>query len=96
QLDFYRKWHQHLDLLTDSDFSLVEPILALRSSIQETLLKCETDSDRRSFLSSTYSSHLMELCRLARAAGNTQVLMAIQARKRRPKGKKDKTANHRR
>ncbi|XP_047662626.1 serine-protein kinase ATM isoform X3 [Tachysurus fulvidraco] len=73
QLDFYRKWHQHLDLLTDSDFSLVEPILALRSSIQETLLKCETDSDRRSFLSSTYSSHLMELCRLARAAGNTQL-----------------------
>ncbi|XP_060761720.1 serine-protein kinase ATM [Neoarius graeffei] len=73
QLDVFRKWHQHLDLLTDSDFSLVEPILALRSSIQETLLKCETDPDRKSFLSSTYSSHLMELCRLARAAGNTQL-----------------------
>lgn len=73
QLDVCRKWHQHLDLLTDSDFSLVEPILALRSSIQETLLKCESDPDRKSFLSSTYSSHLMELCRLARAAGNTQL-----------------------
>ncbi|XP_058274732.1 serine-protein kinase ATM isoform X2 [Hemibagrus wyckioides] len=73
QLDVFRKWHQHLELLTDSDFSLVEPILALRSSIQETLLKCETDSDRKSFLSSTHSSHLMELCRLARTAGNTQL-----------------------
>ncbi|XP_034170693.2 serine-protein kinase ATM [Pangasianodon hypophthalmus] len=73
QLDVCRKWHQHLDLLTDSDFSLVEPILALRSSIQETLLQCETDPDRKRFLSSIYSSHLMELCRLARAAGNTQL-----------------------
>ncbi|KAI5092996.1 serine-protein kinase ATM [Silurus meridionalis] len=73
QLDVCRKWHQHLDLLTDSDFSLVEPILALRSSIQEMLLKCQTEPERKSFLSSTYSSHLMELCRLARSAGNTQL-----------------------
>lgn len=76
QLDVCGKWHQPLDLLTDSDFSLVEPILALRSSIQETLLKSETEPNRKSFLSSTYSSHLMELCRLARAAGNTQVYVS--------------------
>ncbi|KAL7851463.1 hypothetical protein AOLI_G00218190 [Acnodon oligacanthus] len=72
-VEVYSKWHQHLDLLTDSDFSLVEPILALRSSIQETLLTCEADPGRKSYLSSAYSSHLMELCRLARSAGNTQL-----------------------
>ncbi|XP_072528166.1 serine-protein kinase ATM-like, partial [Salminus brasiliensis] len=72
-VEIYRKWHQHLDLLTDSAFSLVEPILALRSSIQETLLTCETDQDRKSYLNSAYSSHLMELCSLARSAGNTQL-----------------------
>uniref|UniRef100_A0AAR2JN69 non-specific serine/threonine protein kinase n=1 Tax=Pygocentrus nattereri TaxID=42514 RepID=A0AAR2JN69_PYGNA len=72
-VEVYSKWHQHLDLLTDSDFSLVEPILALRSSIQETLLTCEADPGRKTYLSSAYSSHLMELCRLARSAGNTQL-----------------------
>ncbi|XP_062844079.1 serine-protein kinase ATM [Trichomycterus rosablanca] len=72
-LEVYRKWHQHLDLLPDSDFSLVEPIMALRSSIQETLLTCDPDRDRKSFLGSSYPSHLMELCRLARSAGNTQL-----------------------
>ncbi|KAL0173764.1 hypothetical protein M9458_029732, partial [Cirrhinus mrigala] len=54
------------------DFSLVEPVLALRSSIQETLISSETDQDRRNYLISAYSSHLMELCKLARSAGNTQ------------------------
>ncbi|KAI2655981.1 Serine-protein kinase ATM [Labeo rohita] len=70
---FSRKWQQHSDLLTDSDFSLVEPVLALRSSIQETLISSETDQDRRNYLISAYSSHLMELCKLARSAGNTQL-----------------------
>ncbi|XP_050985185.1 serine-protein kinase ATM [Labeo rohita] len=71
--EVYRKWQQHSDLLTDSDFSLVEPVLALRSSIQETLISSETDQDRRNYLISAYSSHLMELCKLARSAGNTQL-----------------------
>lgn len=71
--EVYRKWQQHSDLLTDSDFSLVEPILALRSSIQETLISSETDPDRKNCLISAYSSHLMELCKLARSAGNTQL-----------------------
>ncbi|XP_076837050.1 serine-protein kinase ATM isoform X2 [Brachyhypopomus gauderio] len=71
--EVYRKWNQHLDLLTDSDFRLVEPILALRSSVQETLLACETDPDRNKYLRSAYTSHLMELCRLARSAGNAQL-----------------------
>ncbi|XP_077063729.1 serine-protein kinase ATM [Siphateles boraxobius] len=69
--EVYRKWHQHSDLLTDSDFSLVEPVLALRSSIQETLISSETDM--KNDLISAYSSHLMELCKLARSAGNTQL-----------------------
>ncbi|XP_067221098.1 serine-protein kinase ATM isoform X2 [Chanodichthys erythropterus] len=71
--EVYRKWQQHSDLLTDSDFSLVEPVLALRSSIQETLISSETDPDRKNYLISAYSSHLMELCKLARSAGNTQL-----------------------
>uniref|UniRef100_A0A8C1LW48 non-specific serine/threonine protein kinase n=1 Tax=Cyprinus carpio TaxID=7962 RepID=A0A8C1LW48_CYPCA len=71
--EVYRKWQQHSDLLTDSDFSLVEPVLALRSSLQETLISSETDPDRKNYLISAYSSHLMELCKLARSAGNTQL-----------------------
>uniref|UniRef100_A0A672RVT5 Serine-protein kinase ATM n=1 Tax=Sinocyclocheilus grahami TaxID=75366 RepID=A0A672RVT5_SINGR len=71
--EVYRKWQQHSDLLTDSDFSLVEPVLALRSSIQETLISSETDPDRKNYLISSYSSHLMELCKLARSAGHTQL-----------------------
>uniref|UniRef100_A0AAY5F543 non-specific serine/threonine protein kinase n=1 Tax=Electrophorus electricus TaxID=8005 RepID=A0AAY5F543_ELEEL len=71
--EVYRKWNHQLDLLKDSDFSLVEPVLALRSSVQETLLMSETNPDRRLRLNSAYTSHLMELCRLARSAGNAQV-----------------------
>ncbi|KAK7172240.1 hypothetical protein R3I93_004526 [Phoxinus phoxinus] len=71
--EVYRKWHQHSDLLTDSDFRLVEPVLALRSSIQETLISSETDPEKKKYLLSAYSSHLMELCKLARSAGNTQL-----------------------
>uniref|UniRef100_A0A8C2EAP5 non-specific serine/threonine protein kinase n=1 Tax=Cyprinus carpio TaxID=7962 RepID=A0A8C2EAP5_CYPCA len=75
--EVYRKWQQHSDLLTDSDFSLVEPVLALRSSLQETLISSETDPDRKNYLISAYSSHLMELCKLARSAGNTQVSLCL-------------------
>uniref|UniRef100_A0A8C2EAK1 non-specific serine/threonine protein kinase n=1 Tax=Cyprinus carpio TaxID=7962 RepID=A0A8C2EAK1_CYPCA len=77
--EVYRKWQQHSDLLTDSDFSLVEPVLALRSSLQETLISSETDPDRKNYLISAYSSHLMELCKLARSAGNTQVSLCLHA-----------------
>ncbi|XP_066511955.1 serine-protein kinase ATM-like isoform X1 [Hoplias malabaricus] len=72
-VEVYSKWSQHLELLSDSDFRLIEPILALRSSVQETLLTSETDLERKIYLNSAYSSHLMELCRLARSAGNTQL-----------------------
>lgn len=67
------QWQQHLQLLADSDFSLVEPILAVRSVAQHTLLSKLEDTDSIQYLSSVLTDHLMELCRLARKAGNTQV-----------------------
>ncbi|XP_028818161.1 serine-protein kinase ATM isoform X2 [Denticeps clupeoides] len=71
--EVYSQWLQHLELLHDSEFSLVEPILALRSAMLDTLVSCEPNLDCKSILRSTASSHLMELCRLARSAGNTQL-----------------------
>lgn len=67
------QWQQHLQLLADSDFSLVEPILAVRSVAQHTLLSKLEDTDSIQYLSSVLTDHLMELCRLARKAGNTQL-----------------------
>ncbi|KAK6296639.1 hypothetical protein J4Q44_G00327810 [Coregonus suidteri] len=57
-------WQQHSQLLVDSDFGLVEPILALRSVAQETLIYQERDPEKRKYLSTVLTSHLMELCQL--------------------------------
>lgn len=71
--DVCSQWRQHSQLLVDSDFSVLEPILAVRSVAQLTLLsRCE-NPDTTEYLSSVLIQHLMELCRLARKAGNTQV-----------------------
>ncbi|XP_022052894.2 serine-protein kinase ATM isoform X1 [Acanthochromis polyacanthus] len=67
------QWRQHSQLLTDSDFALVEPILAVRSVAQHTLLYRPGDPDTTEYISSVLAEHLMELCRLARKAGNTQL-----------------------
>ncbi|KAF3847994.1 hypothetical protein F7725_021022 [Dissostichus mawsoni] len=67
------RWRQSSLLLADSDFSLVEPILAVRSVAQQTLIGRVGDPDSSQYLSSVLTEHLMELCRLARTAGNTQV-----------------------
>uniref|UniRef100_A0A8C5DKK5 non-specific serine/threonine protein kinase n=1 Tax=Gouania willdenowi TaxID=441366 RepID=A0A8C5DKK5_GOUWI len=67
------QWRQHSQLLLDSDFALVEPILAIRSAAQNTLLSKEEDPVSAQCLSSALCDHLMELSRLARKAGNTQV-----------------------
>lgn len=67
------QWRQHSQLLTDSDFALVEPILAVRTVSQNTLMSRVGDPDSTQYLSSVLTQHLMELCRLARNAGNTQV-----------------------
>ncbi|MEQ2193416.1 hypothetical protein XENOCAPTIV_024621, partial [Xenoophorus captivus] len=66
------QWRQHSQLLADSDFTVVEPILALRSVAQHTLLSKMEDPENNRYLSSVLTDHLMELCRLARKAGNTQ------------------------
>ncbi|XP_056296649.1 serine-protein kinase ATM-like isoform X3 [Pseudoliparis swirei] len=65
------EWRQHSQLLADSDFSLVEPILAVRTVAHHTLISRVRDPDSTHYLSSVLSDHLMELCRLARKAGNT-------------------------
>ncbi|KAM7413396.1 hypothetical protein PAMA_020672 [Pampus argenteus] len=67
------QWRQHSQLLADSDFTLVEPILAVRSVAQNTLMSRLGDPDGTQYLSSVLTEHLMELCRLARNAGNTQL-----------------------
>ncbi|KAM9358741.1 serine-protein kinase ATM [Symphorus nematophorus] len=67
------QWRQHSQLLADSDFALVEPILAARSVAQHTLMSRVGDPDSTQYLSSVLTDHLMELCRLARKAGNTQL-----------------------
>lgn len=70
------QWRQHAQLLVDSDFSLVEPVLTVRSVALQTLLSRGGDPDSTQYLSSVLTDHLMELCRLARRAGNTQVASA--------------------
>uniref|UniRef100_A0A8D0A1F8 non-specific serine/threonine protein kinase n=1 Tax=Sander lucioperca TaxID=283035 RepID=A0A8D0A1F8_SANLU len=70
---FSSQWRQHSQLLADSDFALVEPILAVRSVAQHTLMSTVGNPDSTQYLSSVLSDHLMELCRLARKAGNTQL-----------------------
>lgn len=68
-----RQWRQHSQLLADSDFAVVEPIMAARSVTQHTLASKVGDLDSARYISSVLTDHLMELCHLARKAGNTQV-----------------------
>ncbi|XP_029027107.1 serine-protein kinase ATM isoform X2 [Betta splendens] len=70
--DVCSRWRKHSELLTDSDFALVEPILAVRSVAQHSLMSRVGDPDGTQYLGSVITDHLMELCRLARKAGNTQ------------------------
>ncbi|KAM6933084.1 serine-protein kinase ATM [Xenentodon cancila] len=67
------QWRQQSQLLVDSDFAVVEPILALRSVGQHALLSRCGNPDSTEYLSSVLTEHLMELCRLARKAGNSQL-----------------------
>ena len=71
--EVWGQWQQHSKLLLDSDFSLVEPILALRSVALETLRARQGDPDTKKYLSLVLTDHLMDVCQLARTAGNTQV-----------------------
>ncbi|XP_061781898.1 serine-protein kinase ATM [Nerophis lumbriciformis] len=71
--DLCDQWRTHSQLLADSDFALVEPILALRSVSHHLLMSKALDADRNQYLGSVLTDHLLELCRLARKAGNTQL-----------------------
>ncbi|RVE64573.1 hypothetical protein OJAV_G00127090 [Oryzias javanicus] len=71
--DICRQWRQHSQLLADSDFAVVEPILAVRSVTQHALLSKVGNSNSTESLSSAFTEHLMELSRWARTAGNTQL-----------------------
>ncbi|XP_029372822.1 serine-protein kinase ATM isoform X2 [Echeneis naucrates] len=66
------QWQQQSQLLADTDFALVEPILAVRSVVQHTLMSRVGNTDSSQDISSVFTDHLMELCMLARKAGNTQ------------------------
>ncbi|KAF6721632.1 Serine-protein kinase ATM [Oryzias melastigma] len=71
--DICRQWRQHSQLLADSDFAVVEPILAVRSVAQHALLSKVGNSNSTESLSSALTDHLMELSRWACTAGNTQL-----------------------
>lgn len=71
--DVCRRWRQQSQLLGDSDFTLVEPILAARSVALSSLMTRLGDPDSARHVGSVLGEHLMDLCRLARKAGNTQV-----------------------
>nr|XP_020455917.1 serine-protein kinase ATM [Monopterus albus] len=72
--DVCSQWRQHSQLLVNSDFALVEPILAVRTVAQHTLLsKVGEDPTSSQYITSALTGHLMELCQLARKAGNTQL-----------------------
>lgn len=68
-----RQWRQHSQLLADSDFAVVEPIMAARSVAQQTLVFRAAGTDGSLHMGRILTDHLMELCRLALKAGNTQV-----------------------
>ncbi|XP_077397669.1 serine-protein kinase ATM isoform X3 [Festucalex cinctus] len=67
------QWRQHTQLLANSEFSLVEPILAIRTVSYNPLRSRAVDHDTTQYLSSVLTDHLLELCQLARKAGNTQL-----------------------
>lgn len=71
--DVCRQWRQQSRLLRDSDFALVEPIMAARSVALHSLMTRAGDPDSTQHVGSMLTDHLMDLCQLARKAGNTQV-----------------------
>ncbi|XP_067889819.1 serine-protein kinase ATM isoform X3 [Heterodontus francisci] len=71
--EVHRKWQQQLQLLKDSDFTFQEPILAMRTVIQEMLIKKEMDDQRKNLIKDALTEHLLQMAKLARAARNSQL-----------------------
>ncbi|XP_069747371.1 serine-protein kinase ATM isoform X3 [Narcine bancroftii] len=69
----HRKWEQQLQLLKDSDFTFQEPILTMRTVIQELLINKEMDGPRKDLIKDVLTKHLLEMAKLARAAKNSQL-----------------------
>ncbi|XP_078258598.1 serine-protein kinase ATM [Rhinoraja longicauda] len=69
----HRKWQQQLLLLKDSDFTFQEPVLTMRTVIQELLIKKEMDGRRKELIKDALTEHLLEMAKLARAAKNSQL-----------------------
>lgn len=75
--DVCSRWRRQSQLLQDSDFTLVEPIMAVRSVALHSLMSRAGDPDSTQHVGSVLTEHLMDLCRLARKAGNTQVCVRV-------------------
>ncbi|NP_001081968.1 ATM serine/threonine kinase L homeolog [Xenopus laevis] len=71
--DTFLKWQRQSQLLKDSDFEFLEPVLSLRSVILETLLQEEKKQPSQESLKDILTKHLLDLSRIARSAGNTQL-----------------------
>ncbi|XP_051881914.1 serine-protein kinase ATM isoform X5 [Pristis pectinata] len=69
----HKKWQQQLLLLKDSDFTFQEPILTMRTVIQELLITKEMDGQRKDLIKDALTKHLLEMTKLARAAKNSQL-----------------------
>ncbi|XP_072119204.1 serine-protein kinase ATM isoform X1 [Mobula birostris] len=69
----HKKWQQQLLLLKDSDFTFQEPILTMRTVIQELLITKEMDGQRKNLIKDALTEYLLEMAKLARAAKNSQL-----------------------
>ncbi|XP_062910203.1 serine-protein kinase ATM isoform X3 [Mobula hypostoma] len=69
----HKKWQQQLLLLKDSDFTFQEPILTMRTVIQELLITKEMDGQRKNLIKDALTKYLLEMAKLARAAKNSQL-----------------------
>lgn len=78
--DVCSQWRQQSQLLRDSNFALVEPIMAARSVALHSLMTRAGDPDSAQHIGSMLTDHLMDLCQLAREAGNTQVCVCVCSR----------------
>lgn len=83
-----RQWRQHSQLLADSDFAMVEPIMTARSVAQQTLALRVGGTDGSLHMGRVLTDHLMELCRLSLKAGNTQVRCTVPPGSRKQSWKK--------
>ncbi|KAG8452945.1 hypothetical protein GDO86_004664 [Hymenochirus boettgeri] len=69
----YFHWQRQSQLLHDSNFEFLEPVLSLRSVVLENLLENQTKLPSQECLKEILTKHLVDFSRIARTAGNTQL-----------------------